>query len=318
MAGMTFLKKALAQDFTKSVKYQLHNHLTGMEPGRPMSTVHASEVTKPEGICPREYALSDLLKKKPRRRWLSTSENITYHLGRVLQDSVVNWFADMGKAVCHWKCMGCGKLYEFQSRPFKCDGCNVRAFTPVEVRFQSAVTGISCGVDMLVAMGETKLRPVELKTMVADQFKTLVAPLAEHKLRTNLYLRIIAESDHPWSNLVGSDRAHRAVYLEVDLWLRRRLAEEVGPERELLALQGVRRHCATTRRRTTSPGRPRSSKPGARTRWVCRKAYALRHWPSVQLIAIASPSASPASFRPRTTGKGAPDARRDKTELRRG
>ena len=30
LAGMTFLKKALAQDFTKSVKYQLHSHLTGM------------------------------------------------------------------------------------------------------------------------------------------------------------------------------------------------------------------------------------------------------------------------------------------------
>ncbi len=207
MAGMTFLKKALAQDFTKSVKYQLHNHLTGMEPGRPLSTVHASEVTKPEGICPREYALSDLLKKKPRPRWLSTSENITYHLGRVLQDSVVNWFADMGKAVCHWKCMGCGKLYEFQSRPFKCEGCNVRAFTPVEVRFESAVTGISCGVDMLAALGETKLRPVEIKTMAADQFKTLVAPLAEHRLRTNLYLRIIAESAHPWASLVSSERA---------------------------------------------------------------------------------------------------------------
>ena len=60
---------------------------------------------------------------------------------------------------------------------------------------------------MLLAMGEPKLRPVEIKTMDKDQFKTLVAPLAEHKLRTTYYLRIIAESDHSWATMVSTERS---------------------------------------------------------------------------------------------------------------
>jgi hypothetical protein len=47
---------------------------------------------------------------------------------------------------------------------------------------------------------------VEIKTMMKDQFKDLVGPLAEHKLRTNFYLRIIAESGHNWASLIESSR----------------------------------------------------------------------------------------------------------------
>ena len=210
--AMTFLQKVKALDHTKSIKYLLHQHLNGPEKGRPLSNIHASELTKLEGFCPRMYALSDVTKQKPADRWLSTSENITFHLGRVLQDSVVEWFADMGRAIGHWRCAVCSYLHQFQSRPFKCEKCGNRVFKPEEVRFESSVTGASCGVDMLVALGEPKLVPIELKTMAADQFKTLLAPLAEHKLRTNLYLRIIAESDHPWASMVSTERA-RVLYI---------------------------------------------------------------------------------------------------------
>ena len=65
----------------------------------------------------------------------------------------------------------------------------------------------------MLALGEPKLRAIEIKTIDKDMFKDkhtkkeLVAPLAEHKLRTALYLRIIAESGHPWSSLVSTDAA---------------------------------------------------------------------------------------------------------------
>ena len=204
---MNFLKKASEFKPDQSIKYLLHRHLSGYDPARPLTRVHASELTKEEGFCPRFYALADVTKEKGKDRWLTTSENVTFHMGRVLQDSVVNWFADMGKAICHWKCVACNHLHEFQTRPVKCDACGVKRFDPVEVRFQSAVTGASCGVDMLLGLGEAKLRPVELKTMDKDQFKTLLAPLAEHKLRTSLYLRLIEESEQPWSNMVSTEKA---------------------------------------------------------------------------------------------------------------
>ena len=207
MAGMKFLAKSKVPKPEQSVKFLLHQHLNGPEPERGLKNVHASELTKPEGICPRAYALYDVTKQKPGNRWLNTSENMTFRLGRAVETMVVEFFADMGKAICHWRCVSCSYLHQFCNRPFKCVKCGVRDFKHEEVRFESAVTGASCGVDLLLAMGEEKLRPVELKTMAADQFKPLAAPLAEHRLRTNLYLRIIAESDHSWSNLVSTTRA---------------------------------------------------------------------------------------------------------------
>ena len=204
---MKFIKTVAALKPNNSIKYLLHKHLNGPETARPLSRIHASDMTKPEGLCPRMYALADVTKLKGKDQWLTTSEQVTFKMGRDLQDSVVNWFADMGKAFCHWKCLGCNHLHEFQLRPVKCAKCSSHAFKPEEVRFRSAISGASCGVDMLLALGGQKMLPVELKTMAADQFKTLLAPLAEHRWRTNLYLRIIAETAEPWSSHVATDKA---------------------------------------------------------------------------------------------------------------
>jgi hypothetical protein len=202
--AMTFIKSATDGADVKSLRYWLHRHLGGPQPARSLQRVHASALTKPEGMCPRYYALMDVTKSKPKPEWLSTSENITFTLGRWMQDQIVEWFADMDKAICHWKCVSCGNTHEFTLRPLHCKTCGEKNFKPIEVRFESAVTGASCGVDMLVSMGEPKLRPVEIKTIRPEDFKGLVAPLAEHKLRTNLYLRIIEESGN---KNVATDRA---------------------------------------------------------------------------------------------------------------
>ena len=206
MATMSFLVTK-PKDATKSLKYWLHSHYAGRDKERPLKTVHASELTKPEGLCPRAYALYDVTKKKPGTQWLSTSTKLTFQMGRDQERNTIEAFAEMGKAVCHWRCLGCSRLHEFQSRPYKCAGCGINAFKPEEVRFESAVNGASCGVDMLLALGEPKLRPCELKTMAADQFKELKAPLAEHRLRTSLYLRLMAESDHSWASMVNHQKA---------------------------------------------------------------------------------------------------------------
>lgn len=207
MTKLTFAKKA--KDFmpTGSLKYLLHDHLSGPEKERPLTRVHASELTKPEGFCPRYYALHDALEAKPKDRWLSAADVVTYRMGNDLQDQIVHYFADMGRAVGHWKCEACHHVHQFTKRPPKCTHCGCKKFKPEEVRFESALNGASCGVDMLLEMGGQKLVPVELKTMIKDQFKELLAPLSEHRLRTNLYLRLIAECDHSWAGLVDTNRA---------------------------------------------------------------------------------------------------------------
>lgn len=205
--AVTFLKKAKELVPANSIRYLLHKHLSGYDPARPLSRIHASELTRAEGFCPRFYALHDVTKSKPKDRYLTTSEHMTFQIGRDEERNVVNWFAEMGKAICHWKCVACGSQHEFCFRPKACGTCGCRVLEPKEVRFESAANGASCGVDMLLAMGHPLLRPVELKTMDKDEFKALKAPLAEHRWRTNLYLRLIDESDHPWSKQVATDRA---------------------------------------------------------------------------------------------------------------
>lgn len=199
--ALGFLKKAAPE---ASLKFWLHQHLNGPSAGRSTSHVHASDMTKHDGFCPRFFALADVTKMKTNPEWLDTSHNVTFTLGRWMQDQIVDWFADMGKAICHWKCVSCGTMHEFTKRPEKCKTCGCKTSKPIEVRFESAVTGASCGVDMLLAMGEPKLRPVEIKTIRPEDFKALVAPLAEHRTRTNLYLRIIEESGNP---LVATNKA---------------------------------------------------------------------------------------------------------------
>jgi hypothetical protein len=51
--------------------------------------------------------------------------------------------------------------------------------------------GVTCGIDLLVDVGKPKLRLVEIKTMIKEDFQKLVAPLAEHRLRTVLYLNLV-------------------------------------------------------------------------------------------------------------------------------
>ena len=206
LTRMKFLNR-VPQEHTKTLRYWLHQHYSGYETDRPFKNVHASEVTKDDGICPRLYALNDLTKKKPGQRWLSTAERLTYQMGRDQERNIVEAFADMGKSICHWRCINCSRLHPFQSRPFKCEECGAKVFKPEEVRFESDVTGISCGVDMLVALGEPKLRPVEIKTMASEEFKKLQAPLAEHRVRTTLYLRILSECKHSWASMVSHEQA---------------------------------------------------------------------------------------------------------------
>lgn len=200
------MKKAKSLIPDKSPKFLLHRHLAGFDPARSLKTLHASELTKAEGFCPRFYALADRENFKGKDRWLSTSEAVTFQMGRDLERNVVGWFADMGKVVGHWSCVACGRLHQFQTRPFNCEGCGGTRFDHKEVRFVSAKNGASCGIDMLLALGDPKLRIVELKTMDKDQFKALKAPLAEHSWRSKLYPRIVAESDQPWASMVDTSR----------------------------------------------------------------------------------------------------------------
>jgi len=193
-----------------SIKMMIHKRMAYTEPARGFKRIHASDLTKP-GFCPRMVRLLDVTGKKIPGEFISTALRLTFDHGNDTNKHIAeNWLVDV--AVGDWHCMKCGFLHEFRRRPKICS-CGCKNFEYREVRFESKECGASCGVDILVDTGEAKLRVVEVKTIDKDYFKSkdgkteLLAPMAEHKLRTTLYLRIIADSDHPKAGFINTQEA---------------------------------------------------------------------------------------------------------------
>lgn len=197
---MSFIKKLKHQAEGPEFRYHLHKHLAGLYPGRDYTHIHASELTKddPENrFCGRQWALMEEYQKSNKQEFIPTCLKVTFALGFAVEDLVVGWFADMGMVIGTWCCVFCNKKHHFQKRPVKCSMCNFGIFKHEEERFISEKTGASCGIDLLLNTKPGLLTPVELKSIDKIEFKSLSGPLAEHRLRTRLYLRIIAEhNDH--------------------------------------------------------------------------------------------------------------------------
>lgn len=207
---MNFIKKGNAEGYKSSLKYHLHKHMAGWRPARSISRVHASDLMNPKGeFCPRQYALMDILKTTPKDQFIGTSLNVTFAIGGFVEDVVVGSFADMGMAVGDWRCSTCNTLHEFGKRPKACKttGCNSNQFKYQEIRVKSEKSGISCGIDLLLDTGKIKLEIIELKSMKGEDHKALKAPLAEHKFRTNIYMRCAEESNHPKKDLINTKQA---------------------------------------------------------------------------------------------------------------
>lgn len=209
---MSFLQKmAEKKKGGVSIKDMLHKKLAGWEKSRNPKIVHASDVTKLEKeFCPRAFALYDITKEQPKDQFVGTSLRYTFEMGRAIQQQLNNkWLG--GECVGNWECVRCKKFIKFGRQPKggSCHDGKPHSWDYQEYRWKSAISDIDCGIDAMVIVGENmKLRVVEVKIMAVDMFKTLEAPLAEHRLRTNLYQRLIAESDDPNKEFVDTDQAH--------------------------------------------------------------------------------------------------------------
>jgi hypothetical protein len=202
---MSFLKKVKPDHF--SVRAMIHERVAHKRKARSMHHIHASDVTR-TGVefCPREYALVDMLDLKRPDEFISTAMQITFDIGENTQYRINNvYLRDI--MVGDWKCANCGEVRKFCRVPK--DGCSNNFCNThweyQEVRAESEVSGISCGLDALIHVGAPKLHLIEIKSIDKDQYKALEAPLAEHRERTNLYLRCIAES--PLRDYINTDVA---------------------------------------------------------------------------------------------------------------
>jgi hypothetical protein len=102
-----------------------------------------------------------------------------------------------------------------------------------EVNFKSVETGIDGNLDVLFDLGGNKLAVTELKIYAADEFDKMLAPLPEHRTRTRLYLKIIADSDSPYKNKINLHQA-RVFYTSRGFGKMNKEFNEILPFREFV------------------------------------------------------------------------------------
>jgi len=202
--------KFIKQADTISIKRMIHALVGGMEDARSNKKIHASDLTNEDReFCPRERVLVSKLDLKPKPRMISAPMRMTFDLGWATQQ-VLNdkWLRD--RMVGSWKCQSCSATRAFT--PFPKDGCNnIKAWCNWKyqemVFIHQDIPMFSGSIDAFVDVGQPKLHMVEVKIMDKDYFKALKAPLSEHKLRTNLYLRLIAESTTSFKEFIDTSVA---------------------------------------------------------------------------------------------------------------
>lgn len=204
---MKFLKTS-THDFM-SVKELLHHHVGELEQGRSPKNLHASSLTKedPE-YCPRAHAY-EYGSNKATEHLVNTTLRVTFDMGNAIQSLLNNvWLRDQNYG--NWVCSSCGTSKMFTTAPQKaCGKAGVRCnWNYSEIMFRHKELNRLIGsIDCLINNGGPKLRMVECKIMDKDYFKALKAPLSEHKVRTKLYLKLIAESDSELKNLIDLEEA---------------------------------------------------------------------------------------------------------------
>ena len=164
-------------------------------PARPLANLHASALTNQDcKFCAREVVLSKALGRKSFPQMIDAALRITFDEGKDKQNRLTHdWLKD--HAVGFWKCAACG-YSQWGKKPGKLckDHTSVWNYEECVFRHPSGAKG---STDLFVDLSLGKLRMVEVKIIKGDLFEKLKAPLAEHRVRTQLYLKMIEESDHP-------------------------------------------------------------------------------------------------------------------------
>lgn len=190
-----------------SIKKMLHKRIAGFQKGRPLKTIHASAITyKEKPFCAREHSIYSITDVQPVDEFLSTALSITFQQGRYIQAKINDeWLGDI--MVGDWKCLNCHTTHKDCKKPKVPCKCGSQLWRYEEPNIVSEYSGISGGLDVVADINLDKFVMVEVKTIDKDKFKTLQAPLAEHRERTQLYLRLINESKQELAQQIDTSQA---------------------------------------------------------------------------------------------------------------
>ncbi len=203
---MNFIKQMLeVQESKCDLIALLQENLVKPEEPRPFSDLRASMLTGEPEFCPREVALADITGAQPKAKYIPAALRATFDVGLATEQTVAEkWLGD--RAVGHWECLRCSFTTDFTKRPQKCIACGGPRFKYRQVGFRG-IHDIGGSVDLIVDFDLGKHMAVEIKIIAGDMFADLKAPLAEHRVRTNLYLHLMRTSTSPIKERMNLDRA---------------------------------------------------------------------------------------------------------------
>jgi hypothetical protein len=183
------------------IKELVHRNLAGYGKHRGNFPLHASDLTSTSReFCPREVALAHKHNVQYADSFVGTALQITFQYGRFIETLLRNQWLKK-EAYGYWACSACDKnLYQgFCKFVTKCTYCHSRNMTEVykEVSFRLDSYNLTGSVDLFVLNPNktSELLMIEIKTIDKDQFLDLKSPKTEHSDRTNMYLRMIKESE---------------------------------------------------------------------------------------------------------------------------
>jgi hypothetical protein len=197
-----------------SIVGRLLENLGGKRPGRSRSTIHASDITKPD-FCPRAWAFGDIEGKTATPEYLAPAMEATFNLGLMTAKTLIEqWAGDY--AIGNWICIRCGEQRVMVSKPNTHPGCHNSLVPHIweykEVVIDAPEYGVSGSIDVLFDVGVPQVMITELKIKDKDLWESLKFPEPEHRLRTNLYMHLIANSTHPFKDRFNLHEA-RVLYV---------------------------------------------------------------------------------------------------------
>jgi hypothetical protein len=213
----------------RTIKMMIHEAACGWDEPRGREDIHASDLFKDIEFCPREWAFSDMGLSRVKKHFIGAAQQITFDIGHDVEKRIRNdWLRK--SVVGYWKCGVCGFTYPKWGKLPKvpCSRCGFSTqWTYNEVVVKHPESGVVGSIDAFVDTGEKKHRLLEIKTMDKDMHKKLIAPLAEHRYRTGLYLWLVEHSTLPEKERINTSQAY-IIYMSKSYGFKDNSMKEAG------------------------------------------------------------------------------------------
>jgi len=216
-----FLNTSQIKELTApQILKDLHEVFSGSQPSDRLNHeyIHASDITSDrQKFCARDVALRNNYNIKPPELKISTSLGYTFSMGNYLQESITRNLYK--KAVGGWRCGNCSSRVELGTHKELIKDCRQCTNLGQDHHYRELVIRdknlkVSAAIDLIYNNPTiNKWEIVECKSIDKDQFKELKAPLAEHRTRTKLYLKLLKHNSELTPSLMSRFNLEKAYVL---------------------------------------------------------------------------------------------------------